>query len=54
VLSQGISHGTEVFYIASVAVLISILAHGVTDHAGAEWIARRAERESGRRAEVPA
>ena len=44
VLSQGIADGQRVFDIASVAVLVSILAHGVTDHAGANWIAGRAVR----------
>ena len=27
------------------AVLVSIIAHGLTDHPGSEWIARRAEQE---------
>jgi NhaP-type Na+/H+ or K+/H+ antiporter len=44
VLSQGIAAGERVFQIASLAVLVSIIAHGLTDHAGAEWIARRSER----------
>jgi NhaP-type Na+/H+ or K+/H+ antiporter len=44
VLSQGISAGREIFNLASLAVLVSIIAHGLTDHAGAEWIARRTER----------
>jgi NhaP-type Na+/H+ or K+/H+ antiporter len=43
VLSQGIAAGDRVFHIASLAVLVSIIAHGLTDRAGAEWIARRAE-----------
>ena len=44
VLSQGIPEGGAIFDIASLAVLVSIIAHGVTDHAGANWIAERAER----------
>jgi NhaP-type Na+/H+ or K+/H+ antiporter len=44
VLSQGIEAGDRVFEIASLAVLTSIVAHGLTDRAGAEWIAERAER----------
>ncbi len=44
VLSQGIRAGDRVFEIASLAVLTSIIAHGLTDHAGAEWIAERTER----------
>ncbi|MEA2428272.1 MAG: sodium/hydrogen antiporter [Thermoleophilaceae bacterium] len=51
VLSQGIAAGDRIFHIASLAVLVSIIAHGLTDHAGAEWIARRAERAE--RAEAP-
>jgi NhaP-type Na+/H+ or K+/H+ antiporter len=43
VLSQGIGAGHRIFEIASLAVITSIIAHGLTDHAGAEWIARRAE-----------
>lgn len=49
VLSEGIAAGDRVFHIASLAVLVSIIAHGVTDHAGAEWIARRAERAEERK-----
>jgi NhaP-type Na+/H+ or K+/H+ antiporter len=52
VLGKGIASGDRVFHIASLAVLVSIVAHGATDRAGAEWIARRAERA--RPAEVPA
>jgi NhaP-type Na+/H+ or K+/H+ antiporter len=48
VLSQGIGQGERIFNIASLTVLVSIIAHGVTDHAGAEWIARRAERAAAR------
>jgi len=44
VLGKGIESGDRVFHIASLAVLVSIVAHGVTDRAGAEWIARRSER----------
>ena len=43
VLSEGISHGSEIFNLAALTVFVSILAHGVTDTAGAEWLARRAE-----------
>jgi NhaP-type Na+/H+ or K+/H+ antiporter len=32
--------------IAALVVFASIVAHGLTDHPGAEWMARRAERES--------
>jgi NhaP-type Na+/H+ or K+/H+ antiporter len=50
VLSEGIAAGDRIFHIASLAVLVSIIAHGLTDHAGAEWIARRAERAERREA----
>ena len=52
VLSQGIASGDRIFNIASLAVLVSIIAHGLTDHAGAEWIAERTERAEANR--VPA
>jgi hypothetical protein len=44
VLSQGIAAGDRIFNIASLAVVVSIIAHGLSDHAGAEWIARHVER----------
>jgi sodium/hydrogen antiporter len=31
--------------IAALAVFASIILHGLTDHPGSEWMARRAERE---------
>ncbi|MBI5106258.1 MAG: cation:proton antiporter [Solirubrobacterales bacterium] len=45
VLAEGIPDGDRIFNIAALAVVCSILAHGLTDHPGSEWIARRAERE---------
>jgi NhaP-type Na+/H+ or K+/H+ antiporter len=48
VLSQGIAAGDRVFHVASLAVLVSIIAHGLSDHAGAEWIAERTERAEAR------
>jgi NhaP-type Na+/H+ or K+/H+ antiporter len=44
VLSDQISAGTTIFNLAALTVFCSILAHGVTDTAGAEWLAARAER----------
>jgi NhaP-type Na+/H+ or K+/H+ antiporter len=41
VLSQGISAGSTIFNLAALTVFCSILVHGVTDTAGAEWIACR-------------
>jgi NhaP-type Na+/H+ or K+/H+ antiporter len=45
VLADGISAGSTIFNLAALTVFCSILAHGATDTAGAEWIADRAERE---------
>ena len=44
VLSQPIAAGSTIFNLAALTVFCSILAHGLTDTAGAEWIASRAER----------
>jgi sodium/hydrogen antiporter len=44
--SPGIAERERIFNIAALAVLVSIVAHGVTDVAGANWIARREERAS--------
>jgi sodium/hydrogen antiporter len=42
VLSQPVAEGERIFNIAALVVFCSILAHGLTDHPGSEWIARRA------------
>jgi sodium/hydrogen antiporter len=42
VLAEGISDGERIFNIAALVVLCSIIAHGVTDVPGSEWLARRA------------
>jgi sodium/hydrogen antiporter len=44
VLSEHVTAGSEIFNIAALTVFCSILAHGATDTAGAEWLAQRAER----------
>ena len=41
VLGSGVPDAEAVFNIAALTVLVSIIAHGLTDHAGSEWIARR-------------
>ncbi len=41
VLSQQIDAGPRIFNIAALTVFCSIIAHGLTDTPGAEWIARR-------------
>ena len=45
VLSQPIAAGSTIFNLAALTVFVSILVHGVTDTAGAQWIAARAERK---------
>ncbi|MGH2896082.1 MAG: cation:proton antiporter [Solirubrobacteraceae bacterium] len=47
VLGQRVGAGATIFNLAALTVFCSILAHGVTDTAGAEWLARRAEAEAG-------
>ncbi|HEV7847573.1 MAG TPA: cation:proton antiporter [Thermoleophilaceae bacterium] len=41
VLGSDAADAGEVFNIAALAVLVSIAAHGLTDHAGSNWIARK-------------
>ena len=45
VLSSTITEGERIFDIAALTVFVSIIVHGVTDTAGANWIARKAEQE---------
>jgi sodium/hydrogen antiporter len=45
VLGSGVTDGERIFNLAALAVLCSIVAHGVTDTPGSEWMARRAEGE---------
>jgi NhaP-type Na+/H+ or K+/H+ antiporter len=47
VLSEGISAGNDIFNLAALVVFTSIIAHGLTDTPGAEWLARRAELRDG-------
>jgi sodium/hydrogen antiporter len=43
VLSSEVPEGERIFGIAALTVLVSIIAHGLTDQPGSEWMARRAE-----------
>ncbi|MFL5845671.1 MAG: cation:proton antiporter [Solirubrobacteraceae bacterium] len=43
VLGENIPSGERIFDIAALAVFVSILVHGLTDHPGSEWMARRSE-----------
>jgi len=46
VLTSGATDAERIFGIAALAVLVSIVAHGISDQPGSEWIARRAEARS--------
>ena len=48
VLGSGAGQAEAVAAIAALTVLVSIIVHGVSDQPGAEWIARRAERNEAR------
>jgi sodium/hydrogen antiporter len=45
VLGSAASEGERIANIAALAVLVSIAAHGLSDHRGSEWIARREMRK---------
>jgi NhaP-type Na+/H+ or K+/H+ antiporter len=45
VLSHPIKEGGRIFNLAALAVFCSIIAHGLTDTVGVDWIARRSERD---------
>lgn len=47
ILTRPITAGERIFDIAALAVFASIVVHGLTDHAGSEWIARRIEKQRG-------
>ena len=49
----GSMSGSRLFNLAALVVLFSIIAHGLTDTVGADWIARRAERKSAERGSAP-
>jgi NhaP-type Na+/H+ or K+/H+ antiporter len=44
VLGKGIAEGERIFNLAALAVFCSIIAHGLTDTPGSEWLSRRDER----------
>jgi NhaP-type Na+/H+ or K+/H+ antiporter len=46
VLGSEVAAGERIFNLAALVVLCSIVAHGLTDTPGSEWMARRAEAES--------
>jgi NhaP-type Na+/H+ or K+/H+ antiporter len=53
VLGDQIPGNERIFNIAALCVFASILAHGLTDTPGAEWIARRGEQPAPERPETP-
>ncbi len=46
VLSARVPGGVRLFHYAALAVFCSIIAHGITDTPGAEWMGRHGEREA--------
>jgi NhaP-type Na+/H+ or K+/H+ antiporter len=54
VLSDKISAGARIFNLAALVVFCSVIAHGLSDTPGAEWIARRAEEASAAASRHPA
>jgi NhaP-type Na+/H+ or K+/H+ antiporter len=45
VLASGIGAGERLFDLAALVVVCSVIAHGLTDHAGVAWIERRAREQ---------
>jgi NhaP-type Na+/H+ or K+/H+ antiporter len=46
VLNSEVNHSNVIFEIAAFVILVSIMAHGLTDTLGASWIERRMEAEA--------
>lgn len=44
VLKSNVGHGNLIFDVASIAIIVSIVAHGLTDTLGARWLAERTGR----------
>jgi NhaP-type Na+/H+ or K+/H+ antiporter len=49
VLAEGIGAGREIFGLAALVVVASVIVHGLTDQPGSEWMARRAAARLGDR-----
>ncbi|MFZ1154442.1 MAG: sodium:proton antiporter [Solirubrobacteraceae bacterium] len=54
VLDQHIANGERIFDLTALVVFCSIIAHGLTDTPGANWISRHAERTEKARGRPPA
>jgi hypothetical protein len=52
VLGAAVPDSARIANLAALAVFTSVIAHGLTDTPGAEWIARRAEARERARAVV--
>jgi hypothetical protein len=50
VLGSAAAEGERIANIAALAVITSVIAHGVTDQPGSEWIGRRSEAKAARTA----
>ena len=48
VLGSSVPEGERILNLAALTVLLSVIAHGLTDQPGAEWMGRQAEARSGR------
>jgi sodium/hydrogen antiporter len=54
VLGSDVAAGERIFNLAALVVLCSIVAHGLSDTPGSEWMARRAEAEAAAETAPPA
>jgi len=41
VVKSDVGHASLIFDVAAIAIIASIVAHGLTDTVGAQWLARR-------------
>jgi NhaP-type Na+/H+ or K+/H+ antiporter len=53
VLAEAIPENERIFNIAALAVLVSIVAHGLTDKPGVDWIERRGRHPAPEQAPAP-
>jgi len=53
VLAEGVPSGERIFNLAALCVFASVLAHGLTDTHGSEWLARREARPAPGRSGTP-
>ena len=53
VLGEGVPNAEQIFYLAALCVFASVLAHGLTDTPGSEWLIRREARPAPGRPGTP-